>query len=46
VLCRLAPAWMPLGIIYCLLFLILSAYSHTMVDQFLSWTLPLLCLYF
>jgi hypothetical protein len=32
VLCRLAPAWMPLGIIYCLLFIIWSTYLHTMID--------------
>jgi hypothetical protein len=49
VLCRLAPTWMPLGIIYCLLFIIWSTYLHTMIDQFWSWILsllPLLCLYF
>jgi hypothetical protein len=47
-LCRLAPASMPLGIIYfdCLLFYILSTYSHTMLDQILSWIFPLICFYF
>jgi hypothetical protein len=47
-LCRLAPASMPLGIIYlhCFLVYILSTYSHTMLDQILSWILPLVCFYF